>query len=477
MHVDDPKLTAYALGELTGAERADVEAYLASSAEARQAVASIRETAAMLTSALTAEEGLGLGDRRIEELLDAGEQHPLRMRRDDVYHVITHPVPEPRRFRTGLLALAAALVIVLATVSILVSVLFRDRIFHPGHSGGGGGSLAAAGHGSVEGDAAATSPTFAELLPEPNGVRPQDVPALTLTPLSGNAATTRRGSDGAGYALHVENPFQDASRSPVSSFPFHPQDDSYAAVKEALAARHLPARGSVRVEELVNAFDYGYAAPTDGRTFAAYTEVASCPWEPKHRLVRIGLRAREEADASTKVADDLRVSVEFNPQRVTAYRLIGFDRRLSTRPTDAAPAHPSVRSGQALTALYEVIPAAATPTTNPLKYQDPPHPTKAGLSTELLTLNLRYALPQGQGGGQRVEQAICVDDPKPYIDASPDFRFAAAVASYGLILTDSPHKGTCSYDQVLALAQSASFDLDGERAAFCDLVRHTRELQ
>jgi hypothetical protein len=340
--------------------------------------------------------------------------------------------------------------------------------------------MAAVGHGSADGDAmdgSATSPTFAELLPEPAGARPQDVPALTL--VNGNTATTQRGgSDGAGYAVHVENPFQDAARSPVSSFPFHPQDNSYAAVTEALAAHHLPARGSVRIEELVNAFDYGYAAPTDGRAFAAYTEVASCPWQPKHRLVRIGLRAREEADPSLKVADDLHVSVEFNPRRVSAYRLIGFDRRLSTRPADTAPTHQDVRAGQALTVLYEVIPnVSATPTTNPLKYQDPPHPTKAGLSNELLTLNLRYALPQRQGGGPRVEQAICMDDPKPYVDASPDFRFAAAVASYGLILTDSPHKGTCSYDEVLALAQSASFDLDGERAGFCDLVRHTRQLQ
>jgi Ca-activated chloride channel family protein len=68
---------------------------------------------------------------------------------------------------------------------------------------------------------------------------------------------------------------------------------SYANVRRFLGENRLPPADAVRIEELVNYFPYAYAPPAGDAPFAVHTEVTGCPWEPSHRLVRIGLKAKE----------------------------------------------------------------------------------------------------------------------------------------------------------------------------------------
>lgn len=130
------------------------------------------------------------------------------------------------------------------------------------------------------------------------------------------------------------------------------------------------------------------------------------------------------------------------------------------------------------TALYEVVPVGTKqdkPGTDPLKYQQSGAATEAGQSNELLTVKLRFKQPDG-ATSSKLEFAT-VDTGKTYLDASADFRFAAAVAAYGMILRSSPHKGNATMGQVISLAEkSLGEDPGGHRQAFLELVRATAKL-
>ncbi len=97
------------------------------------------------------------------------------------------------------------------------------------------------------------------------------------------------------YADVGEDGFVRVANRPLSTFSVDVDSASYANVRRMLVEGHLPPKAAVRVEELVNYFTYAYAPPSDGRPFAVHGEIAACPWDATHRLVRIGLKAREVA--------------------------------------------------------------------------------------------------------------------------------------------------------------------------------------
>jgi Ca-activated chloride channel family protein len=135
--------------------------------------------------------------------------------------------------------------------------------------------------------------------------------------------------------------------------------------------------------------------------------------------------------------------------------------------------------------LYEIVPAGknvGTPSVDPLKYQQQP---LAGLATdtakpqaasnELLTLKLRYKLPDSDTS-TKVEYPIS-DKGGSFADATGDFQFVAAVASFGMMLRHSQHQGQTSFDAILEIAQGAlGEDPHGYRAEFLDLVRTAKGL-
>jgi Ca-activated chloride channel family protein len=99
------------------------------------------------------------------------------------------------------------------------------------------------------------------------------------------------------YTRIVENPFIKAEgANAVSTFSIDVDTASYANVRQFLLDMNtLPPPDAVRIEELVNYFDYNYTGPNsdDAAPFAAHVEVAGCPWKAEHRLVRIGIKGRE----------------------------------------------------------------------------------------------------------------------------------------------------------------------------------------
>ena len=96
------------------------------------------------------------------------------------------------------------------------------------------------------------------------------------------------------YDSIIENPFLATESSPVSTFSIDVDSASYSKVRQfLLSSRQLPPPGAVRIEELINYFQYHYAPPTGDLPFSSALAVAQCPWHPKHQLVRIALQAKK----------------------------------------------------------------------------------------------------------------------------------------------------------------------------------------
>ena len=179
------------------------------------------------------------------------------------------------------------------------------------------------------------------------------------------------------------------------------------------------------------------------------------------------------------VAKDVKLQVEFNPARVAAYRLIGYENRLLAAEdfNDDRKDAGELGAGHSVTALYEIVPVgvespAEIRGVDPLRYQAPRAATSAAQSSgELAYVKLRYKAPDGEVS-KLLEYPV-----KDDVVASPsaDFRFAAAVAAFGMVLRDSEHRGSATIDQVLALAREGlGEDREGYRAEFIRLAEKVK---
>jgi Ca-activated chloride channel family protein len=465
------------------------------------------------------------------------------------------------------------------------------------------------------------------------------------------------------YDHVVDNAFLDVVQNSLSTFSIDVDTASYSNVRRFLNLQTLPPKDAVRIEEMINYFDYDYAPPSGEDPFAAHIEAAGCPWAPEHRLVRVGLKGkvlaaeerpttnlvflldvsgsmtpenklpllrqamkllanqlgekdkvaivvyagasglvlpstggdnretildavdRLQAGGSTNggegiqlayktaienfvkggvnrvilatdgdfnvgvtnqgdlvrtieekaktgvfltvlgfgmgnvkdaslekladkgngnyayidtlkeaqkvlvdqmqgtlvtIAKDVKIQVEFNPAQVKAYRLIGYENRMLAKEdfNDDTKDAGEIGAGHTVTALYELVPAGgaiATPGVDPLKYQRTPVLADKATDGELLTLKMRYKQPDGDVS--KLLEFPVTDAGKPYAEASPDFKFASAVAGFGMLLRDSPYKGNLSFDAVLELAQEGKgADRNGFRNEFVDLVKTAKIL-
>ena len=188
------------------------------------------------------------------------------------------------------------------------------------------------------------------------------------------------------------------------------------------------------------------------------------------------------------VAKDVKLQIEFNPARVTAYRLIGYENRLldSEDFNDDAKDAGELGAGHTVTALYEVVPAGLPVprgTTDLLRYQppaDPPATADAAardaaerpFEDELLYVKVRYKEPDG-ARSRLLARAVRDRAEAP----SGGFRFAAAVAGFGMLLRDSPHTGGYTLAEVIDLAEAGrGRDARGYRGEFIRLVETVRDL-
>jgi Ca-activated chloride channel family protein len=181
---------------------------------------------------------------------------------------------------------------------------------------------------------------------------------------------------------------------------------------------------------------------------------------------------KEGGGTLVTIAKDVKIQVEFNPAAVSAYRLIGYENRVLQHQdfNDDRKDAGEIGAGHSVTALYEVVPAGKSlelPTVDPLKYQAPRRVTAGGGSGELMTVKLRFKAPDSATSRLLTETVASAADAEP----SPNLRFAAAVAGFGMLLRDSEHKGSLAWPQVADLARSAGgADPEGYRAEFGRLV-------
>jgi hypothetical protein len=423
MNIDDPKLTAYALGELDEAERATIARAIADSPKAQLFVADTQHLASALRSQFRFE---------VERELIVPEK---LMALDD----------DPFWSKAGPLAIAA----VLAALAVIGAVALGTN-----KSGGISPPLRASSSRQVAGTPSAAN-EFSTVEGEEAAQTSQD-----------------RGREaGAGpYAYTGERPFVSVLGSPRSNFPLLVNSASYLEVQRSLNAGVLPAKDTVRIEGMINYFPYEFAQPMGHEPFSINVDVVTCPWEPAHRLVRIGVVARE----ATAIAEDSRIEVEFNPRCVTSYRLIGYDRQPSARQNlkEEKVGSAWIGSGYTVTAFYETVPATQQSGTIDTRTRS----VIEQATDQFLTAKLQARMP-GNDAGQFIERVV-KDEGSAFAEASQDLKFAAAVAEFGMILRDSEYKGNGTLGKVLEWAQQGKgADTRGYRAEFIELVRKAQALK
>lgn len=193
------------------------------------------------------------------------------------------------------------------------------------------------------------------------------------------------------------------------------------------------------------------------------------------------------------IAKDVSVHVDFNPAKVSSYRLIGYENPLLRRE-DFSPDKSGageIGAGHTVTALYEVVPVGAEkpadrdPAGDQFRYQHvsgvSSRPASVGrvepFGNELLKVSVDYKRPNALLASTLTFPLT--DAGLKFASAPADFRFAAAVAQFGMILRDSPHRGSGTLGNVLAWATAAApaaSDIGGHRAEFIDLVRKAQVL-
>lgn len=175
------------------------------------------------------------------------------------------------------------------------------------------------------------------------------------------------------------------------------------------------------------------------------------------------------------IAKDVKLQVEFNPANVRAYRLIGYENRLLNHEdfnNDKKDAG-DLGSGHTVTALYEIIPTGVDSEffkIDDLKYQKQKSVKKENHSDELLTVKFRYKAPQGNTSKLIVQPLT--DRETELSKTSENFRWAASVAAFGMLLRESPFVEGFTYDEVARLAEGArGKDREGYRVEFINMVQ------
>lgn len=465
-----------------------------------------------------------------------------------------------------------------------------------------------------------------------------------------------------GYDAIIENRFLKSLDNPLSTFSIDVDGASYSNIRRFLNAGGLPPAGSIRIEEMINYFQYDYPQPVGEDPFSINTEISECPWNNRHRLVVIGLQGKKiaadnlppanlvflvdvsgsmmdanklplvkqslkvltdqlrnedrvalvvyagnaglvlpsvngseknrikdaidqlEAGGSTAggagiqlaykvakenfikngnnrvvlctdgdfnvgtssdaaleelieeerksgvfltvlgygvgnyqdakmqklsnkgngnhayidnfqearkvlvnefggtlftIAKDVKLQIEFNPAKVQAYRLIGYENRMLNKEdfnNDLKDAG-ELGSGHTVTALYEIIPVGVESgfleKVDKLKYQKGNTPVRD--DAEIMTIKFRYKKPDGEKS-KLLEQAV-IDQAIPLERTSDNFRFAAAVAQFGMMLLKSEFKQSSSFDHSWKLAKSAiGNDNEGYRSELLRLIRNAESL-
>jgi Ca-activated chloride channel family protein len=179
------------------------------------------------------------------------------------------------------------------------------------------------------------------------------------------------------------------------------------------------------------------------------------------------------------VAKDVKLQIEFNPAKVQAYRLLGYENRILNKEdfnNDKKDAG-DMGSGHTVTAFYEIVPAGIkddySESVDALKYQKPVSTPMIYRSTEMMTIKFRYKEPVS--AVSKMSQVTVNDNPVDFNNTSADFKFASAVAEVGMLLRDSKFKQHASFEHAIAAARAGkSIDAEGYRSEFIRLAESAK---
>ena len=252
----------------------------------------------------------------------------------------------------------------------------------------------------------------------------------------------------------------------LSIFPANIGSKSYEELRKGILAGTLPNNKKINVGELINAFGHNYSKPSSGEAFAIDSEFIYSPWSSEKCLLRIGVSVadRDNPKSNEKLLlSNVKMSVEFNPDMVSGYRLIGesdLDGNLSVERLD----QDVLLAGQTVTVLYEVIPINTKQVANEK-------------TSEIVSVSIDYKDPF-DGKNKSMLSRVLVDSIKPIEKSSDDIRFAASVLGYGMILEERHDLTEATYDLVLELANnSLGNDEKGKRSEFIKWINHTRAIK
>jgi Mg-chelatase subunit ChlD len=323
INLDDPKLTAYALDELSETEKAQIEAAVSASPEAQEFVRELRLLSGNLRAEYAAER----------------DTHVVASR---------NVIPLERKRRTmepvSWLGLAAAVVLCACLVTIAIGTLRRGnmaslastpRYAHQALLNRPAQAPTTAVDGIIEEESPELASSQGKEAPPPAPPSNEQTEFAMQKPAA-PAPLARAAAKSAGAAVanlyaarqrpesqpvpsvpsemtieqfklkdqkgefntarygHIEeNPFLASADNPLSTFSIDVDTASYSNIRRFIENGSLPPKDAVRVEEMINYFAYDYPQPNDGVPFSVNLDAASCPWQPAHRLVRIGLKGRE----------------------------------------------------------------------------------------------------------------------------------------------------------------------------------------
>ncbi|MEY2502704.1 MAG: Ca-activated chloride channel [Verrucomicrobiota bacterium] len=328
VNLDDPNLTAFALGELSPDAHAKMAEAVADSPEAQDYVAETQQFARLLRGEYEA-------DRQQPAGASTGQRHGL----SSVVWT-TEQRRSSSRYQWG--SLAAALAIFAVIGAVAVTTIRREMVRTTELSATSRPEIAkrkppaalveAIPEPTVEMEftqqpvapGPTTAPPALDKFVEEKDSRGRDLgaagknrnfalnpPAPPPAPMpmkrsyaAGAGETTeaeppsrhRQDFNTATYDKVEENPFLPAATNPLSTFSIDVDTASYANVRRFINSGSLPPKDAVRIEEMINYFSYDYREPEADKPFSIDLDSTSCPWEPSHRLLRIGLKGREVAN-------------------------------------------------------------------------------------------------------------------------------------------------------------------------------------
>lgn len=177
------------------------------------------------------------------------------------------------------------------------------------------------------------------------------------------------------------------------------------------------------------------------------------------------------------IAKDVKLQLEFNPEHVKSYRLLGYENRvMSARDFDNdAKDSGDLGAGHSVVALYEIIPTEELKiqSASNLRYQKKMVNNSKGLKEEIAIIKFRYKKP----GGSKSKLLEKVVMNKTTTELSENLMFASAVAEFGMLIRESKYKGNATFDAVLERAKkSKGTDEFGYRAEFIQLVERAKLL-